>query len=359
MTDTGFRPAFMLVHHLREYGAPVTVLSATLPPSFVTPLCRHLALPFSTREVRRFVSQPNLHYYQVPISYGHAEGMAEGIVLRVTAKLQQEVLGPEGLGIIYCRSTLMVARLGPFFCDQKVYSNNEHCAENIEKWKEQKGKASRWIVSTTSMIAGMNVENVVAVVFFDIPYSLLNLFQGSGRAGRRPGSVGYSVLLSTEVDEREFLGRTEEQALSAMAYARPSVCLDLTMTKHLNGSGRDCKTLGGAQCSVCGLEQEWVKMLNEVATVEEPLPWQNEELEYSDEDPGKYLGWNTPKETYPLTVLEDPLPSQNEELESLDEDPGKYLGWNTRQETYPLTVSNEDNESSLTSIPDDSGKSSV
>jgi superfamily II DNA helicase RecQ len=286
ISERQYRPGFLCVSLIREYGGPVTLLSASIPPLMMPRLAKLVVLPTTAQYIRRSVAQTNHHYYRGFVEYGQAEGVMESVVLQVTRQLEVDVLGEDGLGIIYCTSTTMVNRLSPFFRFQKVYSGGENNSACIHAWCSQKPQTSRWIVSTTCMIAGVHVDRVAAVVFVNVPYSLINLFQGGVRAGRRQGSVGVSVLLTDEADDREFAGKIGKGVQDAITYYKATQCLQYTMTKYMDGDGQDCATLGAAMCSVCGPEQEWVKGLNACLSREVPSPLHPEDqLEYMDESP--------------------------------------------------------------------------
>jgi superfamily II DNA helicase RecQ len=226
----------------------------------------------------------------------------EGCVIRATVSLNNELLEREdGLGIIYCRDLNMCERLSGFFAQQVIISGDDaiyrpQTDRSFEAWKNRSPGSSRWVVASSCMIAGVHVEGVMAVIFVNIPWSLINLFQGSGRMGRAPGSFGYSLLLSSPTDKKQFdLHGPQDSpgAKAARAYSSPDRCLQLIMTEHLDGRGQDCAALKAVKCSRCAKDEPWVELLD--ACYSPPLPSppsennqsEDEGLEYFDGPPSK------------------------------------------------------------------------
>lgn len=113
-----------------------------------------------------------------------------------------------------------------------------------------------WLTATTGFIQGVDHPNVDVVIMASIPYGLINIVQGFGRAGRS-GNPAYVFMLS---DTRTYYLQNEYEAddYQCLAAAKEwinntTACRREHLSTIMDGAPITCQQLAGAElCNICG-----------------------------------------------------------------------------------------------------------
>ena len=117
-----------------------------------------------------------------------------------------------------------------------------------------KGKKP-FMVSTSVLGAGYDFPNVDWVIHLDMAYGLTDFLQESGRAGRKPGRRGFSYILTTPRDQKEWKGDTEEKG-HMRAYLREDFCRRRHFHLHFNQKLIENCQPGEVACDLCEARQK-------------------------------------------------------------------------------------------------------
>jgi Helicase conserved C-terminal domain len=172
------------------------------------------------------------------------------------------------LGILFCTTIAQVNRLHETFthCSSHSKRPSSHSLDDEHRWK---GGEKRWMAATTGLIHGVDIPNVGATVFLGLPYGLLNLYQGSGRAGR-DGRRSFSVVLTpknhTQVRSRnhpmdEDLGCQAE----GVDWIEWNGCRRVRLSMTLDGTDTACEDL--PNCHLCDWCQPESPLLDALRSV--------------------------------------------------------------------------------------------
>ena len=154
-------------------------------------------------------------------------------------------------GLVYCRSKDHVEELAasigcrPFHADRPIQERTS----SFKDWVEGKEK---FMVCSSLLGCGVDVEGVSVVLHFGTPWSILDFVQESGRAGRG-GKPSVSIVFASH-DER---GPDDDDDLYGKQTMREwvlqnSTCRRTTLSSFLDGGHISCLLLKGAiLCDVC------------------------------------------------------------------------------------------------------------
>lgn len=189
-----FRPEYSQLKLLRQRypQVPIQALTATATKRVQQDIIRQLNLRSPDISVASF-DRPNITYEVQP---------KDG---NIYPKLLREIRLQSGAGIVYCRSIKKVIELAnrlqkdgvqaaPYYGDLSASAKN----------KNQTGFLRddvRVIVATVAFGMGINKPDVRFVFHYDLPGSLENFYQESGRAGR-DGEPSKSILFFGYGDRR-------------------------------------------------------------------------------------------------------------------------------------------------------------
>jgi superfamily II DNA helicase RecQ len=154
-------------------------------------------------------------------------------------------------GLVYCRSKERVEELArligcqPFHADRPI----EERTASFKDWVDGR---QRFMVCTSLLGCGVDVEGVSAVFHLGTPWSILDFVQESGRAGRG-GKPAVSVVFAS-YDEREPDGENDLYGKRTMRewVLQNSLCRRTTLSSFLDGGRITCLLLKGAiLCDIC------------------------------------------------------------------------------------------------------------
>ncbi|KAF8054083.1 P-loop containing nucleoside triphosphate hydrolase protein, partial [Lyophyllum atratum] len=252
LTDTVLRPHFLNLDKFADIQIQKIYLTATLPPSFEPRLLQQAGLKPTTTIVRAATHQPQIRYHGLHVDT--AKTTAFDFVVELAKLLTEEFLGPSRRGIIFCTSKADTERVSEAFTACHSHSGMGPDKEVHEKlWL--KGDR-QWIAATTGMIHGIDHPHVGAVIFFHMPYGLINIVQGAGRSGRdgTPSVVFCVDVLGVRIQNSPSDGEDDQQCRSeGLEYVQNfTECRRALISQTLDGRSTVCSDLPGCQrCDIC------------------------------------------------------------------------------------------------------------
>jgi ATP-dependent DNA helicase RecQ len=188
-----FRPSYLKIASLRKHipeDVPFLALTASATPNVIDDIINRLE--FRQRNVLR------TSFERKNISYLVRKVEDKGTYL---VKTLQNV---KGSGIVYVRSRKRTREVAQLLAGDGISADFYHAGLSDElrdkKQNSWSSGESRIIVSTNAFGMGIDKPDVRFVIHWDIPDSIENYFQESGRAGR-DGKQSWAVLLYSSSDK--------------------------------------------------------------------------------------------------------------------------------------------------------------
>lgn len=187
-----FRPSYLRIADLRDHipeNVPFLALTASATPRVIDDIVTKLRF--------REANVLKTSFERKNISYLVRNVEDKG------AYLLKTVLGAPGTGIIYVRSRKRSREVAELLSSKGVSADYYH-AGLPDELRDRKQAAwttgeTRIIVATNAFGMGIDKPDVRFVIHWDLPDSIENYFQESGRAGR-DGKPAFAVLLFTASD---------------------------------------------------------------------------------------------------------------------------------------------------------------
>ncbi len=188
-----FRPSYLRIAELRDYisdKVPFLALTATATPHVIEDIMSKLA--FRQKNILR------TSFHRKNISYLVRRTEDKGAYLIKTLRQAK------GSGIVYVRSRKRSKEVAEMLVDKGVSADFYHAGltDELRDRKQASWTAgeTRVIVATNAFGMGIDKAEVRFVIHWDIPDSIENYFQESGRAGR-DGKSAFAVLLYSPSDK--------------------------------------------------------------------------------------------------------------------------------------------------------------
>lgn len=189
-----FRPSYLKIASLRPLiseKVPFLALTASATPQVIDDIMNKLE--FREKNVLR------TSFVRKNISYLVRHVEEKGTYLIKTLKKVN------GCGIVYVRSRKRCRDVAGLLVENGISADFYHAGLSNElrdkKQSEWSSGETRVIVSTNAFGMGIDKPDVRFVIHWDVPDSIENYFQESGRAGR-DGKSAYAVLLYSPVDKK-------------------------------------------------------------------------------------------------------------------------------------------------------------
>ncbi|HLI93176.1 MAG TPA: ATP-dependent DNA helicase RecQ [Puia sp.] len=186
-----FRPAYLRIARLRAAipGIPLLALTASATPQVAADITEKLEM-MQPAVFRQPFTRPNLSY----------SVFREDNKVRKITEVMNKV---PGSGIVYCRTRRATREISEWLTRQGIPAAAYHAGlpreereKNQEDWIKDR---VRIIVSTNAFGMGIDKPAVRTIIHADVPDSIENYYQESGRAGR-DGAKAYAVLLTDAGD---------------------------------------------------------------------------------------------------------------------------------------------------------------
>lgn len=225
-----FRPSYLKIAQLREHisaDVPFLALTASATPQVIEDIMNKLA--FRGKNVLR------TSFDRKNISY---------LVRKVEDKsvyLIKTLLKAKGSGIVYVRSRKRCKEVAELLVANGISADFYHAGLTNElrdkKQSAWSGGECRVIVATNAFGMGIDKSDVRFVVHWDVPDSIENYFQESGRAGR-DGKPASAVILYSPADKSRLLDTVRKKfpAIDKIKDIYEALCNFLQVPL---GSGKD------------------------------------------------------------------------------------------------------------------------
>jgi len=229
-------------------GVPFLLMTATCPPSLRSQLLSHLGI-VDCHVIHAPTDRPEISY-NVKL-YPTLDEAKDKLVSYVRRQLTSAANDSSFRGLVYCRSKDQVEELAsilgckPFHADRPA----EERAVSFQDWVDGKQK---FMVCTSLLGCGIDVQGVCAVYHFGTPWSILDFAQESGRGGRG-GKPSISLVFAGR-DESEPENGDDLYGKKTMRewVLRKSQCRRITLSSFLDGGRMTCMLLKGASlCDFC------------------------------------------------------------------------------------------------------------
>jgi len=192
-----FRPSYLKIASLRDHisdKVPFLALTASATPQVIDDIMKKLA--FREKNVLR------TSFERKNISYLVRNVEDKGTYLIKT------LLKVKGSGIVYVRSRKRCKEVAELLVANGISADFYHAGLTDELRDKKQASwtigETRVIVATNAFGMGIDKSEVRFVIHWDIPDSIENYFQESGRSGR-DGKPAFSVLLYSPVDKSRLI----------------------------------------------------------------------------------------------------------------------------------------------------------
>jgi superfamily II DNA or RNA helicase len=241
--DGHWRSKLARLGTLRRVNCEMILLTATLPPIMQGELEYCMAMEMC-RYIRADTTRLRTRYMVEECKAGALESRAVDIC-RSWAQAH-----PSAKGVVYCRGRKQCERLAAELGGVFYHSEADGKEERIEHWLKYGGL----IVATSALGTGVDFPGITLVLHVDVPWSMIDFAQESGRAGRQ-GEDADSVIVYEEGQPeriRHKMQSADERAMLDFISTRS--CRRRVQSRFLDGIERDCVSdeRGLAYCDGCG-----------------------------------------------------------------------------------------------------------
>jgi ATP-dependent DNA helicase RecQ len=193
-----FRPAYLDCAILRDLApdVPIIALTATATPDVARDIVENLKLQDFYLEKTSF-SRDNITFL---VKFNDDKSY----------QLKQELSKTKKSSIVYVRTRRNTIELSNFLNYQSISATYYHGGlskkEKDNRLEDWLGDKVQVIVATNAFGMGIDKPDVEVVVHYQIPDSIENYFQESGRAGRN-GEPAKAILITNNADENQVKGQ--------------------------------------------------------------------------------------------------------------------------------------------------------
>lgn len=277
LSQQSFRSQFAKVKELAPFKVQKIYITGSLPIRHEKRFLLEAGLSYSTKILRSPTCQPQISYNLFKVSTMTTNAVRLAIDV---AKYMETVMDSKQIGIIFSKNKNEVDELHKRFtkCSSHSDLNASDRGHNETSWR---AGFHRWIAATTGLIHGIDAPNVGAVIFIDLPYGLINLYQGAGRSGR-DGRKSWVVIIDfvnfSQIPPKNFRDDLECLTEGLELLARLD-CHRLPLSETLDGRNDGCTDLAGSHlCNVC--DEDSIIVAGITPLLLDPLPPAEEVDEY-------------------------------------------------------------------------------
>ena len=253
-----FRPEMREVYGLRDFGCPLVLLTATLPPRETKKLESILRIEKGStpiRYLRQRTTRRNIEYSIRTLA--NTDDCLPQLLADI--ELDSPTLQDSGArAIVYSRSHRDAERVGRILKCGVYHGGLKEGAKTAEftKWANGGPAISKFISATSGLGVGIDIPGVRIVYHFRESQDFLGFVQESGRAGRDGLPAKSKVYLDTTSLERLNklrLARDLTPAEKAISeYHNPGFCRRSSMSFYVDGESEWCaKNPELIPCDLC------------------------------------------------------------------------------------------------------------
>jgi hypothetical protein len=241
-TDSHWRAKLSRLRHVRSFGCPTYLLTATLPPRRVFELEESMAVRL-TRIIRASTIRPRHRYCVQQCRPGELEQEA----LEICRRQQEHLLRSRQKGVVYCLSRVQCEEMAVTLDCAHYHAGEVDRAERLDRWMQRGGL----IVATSALGTGVDIRGIVFVLHIDIPWSMIDFAQESGRGGRAGETVDSLILVTQQAAEIRLQRRHLSVEAEVMAkFINSATCRRYVMSEYLDGP---------VMARSCFDDPEWVR----------------------------------------------------------------------------------------------------
>lgn len=230
---------------LRVVGCPVILLTATLPPL----LENELRIAMDVRNARIIRASTVRPFHRYVVRRVAVQNMMDEVLAICRSRVTN--FGPGEKGIVYSLSRETCESLAAQLGCGHYHAGVVDRAEKLQSWLGRGG----FITATSALGTGVDFRGIVFVLHVDLPWSMIDFAQESGRAGRDGEVVTSMILVPENVVEVKLQQGGIGLDRSAIAeFVTSRGCRRRTMSAYLDGEemARSCGDLVNcAQCDRC------------------------------------------------------------------------------------------------------------
>jgi superfamily II DNA helicase RecQ len=266
-TASDWRPKLAEVRAVRGLKVPTIMLTATLPVLLEFELEASMAAQMA-QYIRAVTTRVKTRYMVERCKPGTLEEGAIQLCRRMKKHL--------GLrkGVVYSRSRDQCEGLAKELDCAYYHAGAVDNEERLQSWLEKGGL----IVATSALGTGVDFPGIVFILHVDLPYSMIDFAQESGRAGRAGEDVDSIIMVEEGKVERvlsSYKGGLDEKMICEFVTTKE--CRRRVMSLYLDNKEIECGSdTNMAKCDGCGegltaLERSYVRAATERQLVEETL----------------------------------------------------------------------------------------
>jgi len=280
LSQRTFRAQFAKVKELAPFQVQKIYITGSLPIRHERRFLLEAGLSYSTKIIRSPTHQPQISYNLFKVSSMTTNAVRLAIDI---AKFMETLMEPNHIGIIFSKSKSEVDELHKKFtkCSSHSDLTTSDRGHNETSWLNG---FHRWIAATTGLIHGIDSPKVGVIIFIGQPFGLINLYQGSGRAGR-DGQKAWVIIIDfvniNQICPSDF-AEDLECVTECLDLLERQDCHRLPFSETLDGQKESCLDLEGAHlCNVCDPDSIVVAGITPLLLDPlEPIPDEEEMDEY-------------------------------------------------------------------------------
>ncbi|KAH7012767.1 P-loop containing nucleoside triphosphate hydrolase protein [Microdochium trichocladiopsis] len=250
--DASYRKRLTELKCIYRYNCPVILLTATLPVRLEA-WFRQAMLVGDAEIIRARSDKKNISYNVVQVT-GPGRSAVEDEVVKQVIRITGRMTGKQK-GVIYSRSKANCTRLAELIRCGYHHSDMSLSERQavLEDWVEGRSE-TRWVVATTGLGTGVDIEGIVAIIHAEQPYGLVDFIQQTGRGGRKAGEEVESIVVlgrAAVYYDRQASDVDQLNRQAAERFVQTPDCRRLVLGAFMDGIAQDCDSLQAVRCDRC------------------------------------------------------------------------------------------------------------